>query len=246
MGTPSLLEQPRKSKMRKLSAWQRLLQLELAYEEWLASCMYGPPHKKEFVFLAANVDVTPLHAKCSRDHTHIQIKGAYTKPSATYTDALAFAVAQCLDKALLRRLRCENHFSLKAKGLESPLCNDLLVSGDWEVEDAWMWRKPGHINIREVSSAWRLLHRLAIDHPCSRPVLVMDSHVGLSALVKGRSASYGLQKALRRTGAAVIAGCLYPGYIFSVPLASFQQTTLLETMIFLLRQLPCFDRPGGY
>ena len=213
-GTPSLLEQPRKSKMRRLQEWQRLLQLQFAYEEWLASCMYGSPHKKEFVFLAANIDVTPLHIKCSRDHEHIQIRGPYAKPSATYTDALAEAVAHCFDKALARRLRCENHFSLKSKGLESPLCNDLLVSGDWQVQDVWRWKKPGHINIREVASASRLLHQLAVEQPCSRPVIVMDSNVGLSALVKGRSSSYGLQKALRRTGAAVVAGGLYPAYLF--------------------------------
>ena len=212
--TPCLLEQPRKSKMRKLAEWAYLLSVGLAYEEWLASCMYGSPHKKEFVFLAAAIDVRAIHMKCSGDHDHIPIQGSYAKPSATYTDALAAALASCFDKALARKIRCENHLKVKTEGLETPLCNDVLVSGSWSVDDVWKWRKPGHINIREISSASRLLHSLALSAPKTRQIIVMDSNVGLSALVKGRSPSYGLQKALRRSGAAIVGGCLYPAFIF--------------------------------
>ena len=211
---PSLLEQPRKSKIRKLSKWIYLLQVSLAYEEWLASCMYGSPHKKEFVFLAAAIDIRPIHMKCSGDYSHIPIQGSYTKPSATYTDELASALAACFDKALAQKFRTEQVFKVKSQGLETPLCNDMLVSGDWQVERSWRWKKPGHINVREVVVASRLLHDLASKSPKTRPVIVMDSNVGLSSLVKGRSPSYGLQRVLRRVGAASVAGSLYPAYHF--------------------------------
>lgn len=42
----------------------------------------------------------------------------------------------------------------------------------------------------------------------------MDSTVGLSSLVKGRSPSHGLRRALRRAGTTVIAGCIYPAFQF--------------------------------
>ena len=48
---PGLLEQPHKSKMRKLLEWLYLVTNGLASETWTASCGYGSPHLKEFVFL---------------------------------------------------------------------------------------------------------------------------------------------------------------------------------------------------
>ncbi|CAK9068890.1 Uncharacterized protein SCF082_LOCUS34606 [Durusdinium trenchii] len=45
-------------------------------------------------------------------------------------------------------------------------------------------------------------------------VIAMDSNVGLSALVKGRTPSFGLRRALRKAGATIIAGCLYPAFQF--------------------------------
>lgn len=72
---PGLLEQPRRSKMRSLAEWASLLVRGVAYEVWLASCQYGSPHKKEFVFLLTSMDGRSLHRKCSRDHEHIPIQG---------------------------------------------------------------------------------------------------------------------------------------------------------------------------
>ena len=145
---PCTLEQPRKSKMKKLPEWIFLLEAGLAYEEWLASCMYGSPHKKEFVFLAANVALHPLHLKCSGDHVHVPIQGAFTKPSATYTDALAAAFASWFDVALAqKKLRVQKIFEVKTGGLETPMYNDVFVSGDWKAEKSWRWRKPGHISV---------------------------------------------------------------------------------------------------
>ena len=70
---------------------------------------------------------------------------------------------------------------------------------------------------QESASVYRLMKRGALVHPSSRFSIVMDSNVGLSAFVKGRSPSHGLRKVLRRTGAVAVAGCLYPATILGQP-----------------------------
>jgi hypothetical protein len=79
---PALLEQPRRSKVRALEEWKYLVEVvRRAYEVWLASCAYGSPHKKEFVFLATFPEAAQLHRPCPKNHTHVKIAGKYTKQS---------------------------------------------------------------------------------------------------------------------------------------------------------------------
>eukprot|EP00435_Cladocopium_sp_Y103_P055970 s92_g18.t1 len=212
---PCLLEQPRRTKMRRLAEWIYFLENLLAEEVWTASCMFGSIHLKEFVFLCACMDATPLHRRCSRDHVHVKIEGKYTKPSATYVDALAEAIAKVFHSALLEKMMREEREEPTVSGLENPLCNDFLRSASWRVKKVWTWRKPRHINIHETTAVHKLLKDLAICKANSRPFIALDSHVALSSLVKGRSPSRGLQPTLRQIGATVIAGNLYPGYQFA-------------------------------
>jgi hypothetical protein len=60
-----------------------------------------------------------------------------------------------------------------------------------------------------------LLKRLALKSPGIRQVVALDSNVVLSALAKGRSPSYGLRPCIRKTGATIVAGWLYPAYQFA-------------------------------
>ena len=143
-------------------------------------------YPKEFVFLFTNLDSDCVHAKCSGDHTHVKIEGGYAKPSATYTNELAETT---FDQALKKKLRS----AARLKNLETPLCNDLLVSGKWSTEKVWHWKKPMHINIQEVLAAVALFKKAAIEMPKTRLVLAMDFNVGLSALVKDRSLRWGLK-----------------------------------------------------
>ena len=126
-----------------------------------------------------------LHRKCTGDHEHIPIQGQYTKPS--YTDELAEAVADRFDVALKAKLRTLLSERPSVGGLENLLCNDVLLSGQWSTDAVWRWKKPLHIKIQETLTVVHFLKSLAVSQPRSRPVLVMDSNVGLSALVKGRS-----------------------------------------------------------
>lgn len=66
-----LLEQSRRSKMCWMPEWRRLLEQGWAHEEWCVSCMYGSKDKKEFTFLATNIDTAELHRKCDSSHQRI-------------------------------------------------------------------------------------------------------------------------------------------------------------------------------
>ena len=215
MGVPGLLEQPRRSKMRKLAEWVFLLSAGRAFETWLASCQYGSPHLKEFVFLSTFEEAGGLHRRCSRDHVHVKIQGKWTKPSAIYTDELAEAIGRAFDKALVRKLRLWRSSEPNVQGLESIVTNDLLLGGGWSVQKkSWKWRGAAHINIFESTVVNRLLKELSLTKPKNRCSIILDSNVGLSAHVKGRTPSFGLRPCLRRSGAIVVAGCLYPSYHF--------------------------------
>ena len=214
MSVPSILEQPRRSKMRRLAEWLFLISTGLAAETWLASCQYGSPHQKEFVMLCTFPEAEELHRKCSRDHEHVKIEGQYTKNSAIYTDQLAEALAGVFDKALSRKHRLRTMRDVKSSGLESVVVNDFLLTGGWFTKRAWRWKKPAHINILESAAVGRLFKDFALLRPKSRFSVILDSNVSLSAHVKGRSPSYGLRPCLRRSGATIIAGCLYPAYHF--------------------------------
>ena len=209
-----LIEQPRRSKMAWLREWVRMLDFFGARETWLASCNFDSPHQKEFRLLGVNLEIHKLHHPCTRDHTHLRIEGRYTKPSATYTDALASRIADVIDEALSRKLRIASHHLVRVGGLESPIVNDISTSLCWKVDNVWSWRKPSHINIQEATAYGRLVYHLAQCSPKTRFSACLDSHVALAAIAKGRSPSHGLRPTLRRISAATVAGCLYPALHF--------------------------------
>ena len=210
-----MLEQSRRSKMAWLPEWRWLVNNGWAHEEWLASCMYGSPHQKEFRFLVTNADSSELHRKCDRQHTHIKVQGGYTKASAVYTDELAAALARCFSRELRRKKARSNYVHLETNGLESTIFNDVLVTSEWAVKDDWKWKKPAHINIHETAAVSRLYKQRAISSPKTRFSVGIDSNVALSALAKGRSPSFGLRPVLRRACCTCLAGCLYPSHHFA-------------------------------
>ena len=210
-----MMETPRKSKMAWLLEWKRLLSTGLCHEEFLDSCMYGSPHKKPFRFLAANLETSRMHRKCSRDHQHIKIEGKYTKGSAVYTDLLAFEIAEVFDTGLVKKLRTQKAQNYSVAGLENALVNDLLVSKPWKTTAAWRWKGSSHINLLEAATLGRLMKLEAVNDPNKRFSVAVDSNVSISAICKGRSSAFSLRPILRRIGALQIAGCLYPALHFA-------------------------------
>ena len=95
------------------------------------------------------------------------------------------------------------------------MCNDVVSSARWKTVLVWTWRRPFHINLLETRVVLSLMKRLAFRSPGIRQVAALDSNVGLSALAKGGSSSFGLCPCIQKIGAAVVAGCLYLAYQFA-------------------------------
>ena len=201
-------EQPRRSKMRWLLQWQRLLRRG-AKEAFLASCMYGSPHQKEFVFVAVGMRVELLARRCSRDHTHIQIAGAYTKPSAIYCEGLASALATFFRDHLRAHERARGRLELRSEGLEDQLSNDACLALRWKRKSAWVWKGSSHVNILETAATLKLFRDVAAEGGDARFVFLGDSHVSRSALARGRTSSYALRPLLKQASSICIAYGLY-------------------------------------
>ena len=212
-GRPSLLEQPRLSKMAWLALWRYLLKCGFS-EAVLASCRFGSPHQKEFRFLGKGIDMGSLEVRCSGDHQHIPIQGQYTRASAVYTEDLALFLAQAFKSALDQKDLLEETMP-KVEGLESVVLNDLLMSGGWDVEHSWRWRYPSHINIFESISLVSLEKKLIQQGGDARFVALLDSRVAKGAHAKGRSSSNALRSGLLKSCSYLVAGNLHPAYGFA-------------------------------
>ena len=202
-------EQPRRSKMRRLEEWQRLIAMG-ASEVTTASCAFGSKHMKEFVFLSVNMRCEALHRKCSRDHAHVRIEGKFTKPSATYVEGLAEEIARVFVLHLQRLDVLRQEKGLDVRGLEDPLSDDLCLGLDWKVLGSWRWKKPSHINVLETAADLKVWAHVAREGGDKRFTFLSDSHVSRSVLVRGRSSSDSLRPLLRRAAALCVAYGLYP------------------------------------
>lgn len=156
-----------------------------------------------------------LNFPCTRDHTHVKIEGQYTKPSATYTDDLAWMFASEIARCVNIKIRMQQAEDVDVIGLESIVSNDIAEHLPWSTQQEWRWKKKDvHINIKETSAFTRLAYWMAVNSPKTRFTSGLDSFVSISAIIKGRSASYGLRPAIRRIGSTLVAGCLYPALHF--------------------------------
>ena len=207
-------EQPRRSKMRWLREWRRLVELG-AREVWLSSCMFGSIHQKEFGFVGANMQVQWLHRACSRDHTHVKIEGAWTKPSAVYCEGLAWTLAQFFRDHLEARLKFEERVAINTNGLEDVLTNDLCGGLQWKELDAWHWKFPVHINVLEAQAVLRLLKIVARRGGDLRVPVFIDSHVVRSCIARGRSSALSLRSVLKKIAVFSLAFGIYVGARFS-------------------------------
>ena len=209
---PSLLEQPRLSKMAWLRAWRYLL--SLGFEEaTLASCMLGSIHKKEFRLLVYGLNADQLTVRCSGGHQRVRIEGKYTKASAIYAPGVANLIADCFTKALSARV---NQEGLSVSGLESVIINDFLLSRTWTTTSVWAWKHLGHINVLESHAYVALLNALAKRGGSLRFNAFLDSRVAKGAHYgKGRSSARSLKRSLKKASALTIAGNLHPSFVCS-------------------------------
>eukprot|EP00438_Fugacium_kawagutii_P025642 Skav209573 [mRNA] locus=scaffold281:153023:156322:- [translate_table: standard] len=209
-----MTETPRRSKLRWTPQWCGLVEAG-ADEVFLASCMYGSPHQKEFCFLTVCMNAQNLARKCSRDHPHVVIQGKYTKDSAIYTPGLAEALALSFKKHLDSAASFADGLHVKSFGLEDLLSNELSTGLDWRVHSSWTWRGSSHINTLEVVSALRIFEEEASLGGDSRFVSLIDSNVALCSLARGRSSSDALRPLLKRASVLSLAYGLYHAGRFS-------------------------------
>lgn len=87
------------------------------------------------------------------------------------------------------------------QGLEDVLTNEILLASSWEVRAEWSWKGPSHINVLEKAAALRAYEAEAMKGGDLRFVSLIDSHVALCALTRGRSASGALRHLLKRASA---------------------------------------------
>lgn len=213
-GIPGLLERPFSSLLKHLPPYRSFVGKPGVSQCRTDSCMLGSIHLKSFSFLGVHMDLSGLAVRCDGSHEHVQIQGAYTKKSATYTPALAQLLAKVFAKAITGKkdeLRLLD--SIPCKGLESQLVNSVALSADWKVDAVWSFKKKSHINILEFSVLERLAKRLANKGGSVRASCLVDSHVVSAASAKGRTSSFGLAPVLRRFCALSVACALY----FSTP-----------------------------
>ena len=210
---PYGLEQSRLSKMAWLSAWKFLLTLDFA-EAVIASCQFKSIHRKEFRVICRGLDTTFLDVRCKGGHTHVKIEGAYTKPSAIYTDGVAYHIASGLRTAL-NEIDAKDLLTPAVDGQESVPANDVMLSSKWELVRCWFWKRSSHINLLEASSAVSSLVSVSKRASSVRFCQLIDSAVCRGAFSKGRSPSRALQPLLKKAGAVCITSDLYPAWLYS-------------------------------
>ena len=73
------------------------------------------------------------------------VQGALTKGSATYTDALASCIASVFASAIdMYKSKLLEMDSLKSKGLENQVCNEVMTSATWKPVKVWPSKTEPH------------------------------------------------------------------------------------------------------
>jgi len=214
---PGLLETPFSSKMRHLPSWRRLERRPGISQTRTDSCRFGSPHLKPFRFLGSHTNLEGISKRCrckEEGRVHIQIQGAYTKASATYTQALAQGLAQVLHSAILA-FRHEELSEDKVDGLEDQLVNEVMKSSRWKEEAVWQCREGVHINLLEIDAICKLATRISLSGGSTRTIAMVDSNVTKGASSKGRSSSGAISSYLRRLGSTLVSGDIYMRTPFS-------------------------------
>ena len=209
-GVSAILETPFSALTRFLPIYEDFLKSPGVSMCRTDSCMFGSIHLKSFRFLAVHLDLQPVTVRCSRDHDHITVQGAYTKVSATYVPGLASKLADTLSVGIRAfKLRALSLDEPPTKGLESQAINSVALSAKWEVDSSWTFKQSSHINILEFAVLEKLAVSLVQSGRSQRVVSLADSFVVSAAASKGRTSSLGLGPVLRRFNALCVAGGLY-------------------------------------
>eukprot|EP00438_Fugacium_kawagutii_P020864 Skav209436 [mRNA] locus=scaffold805:189644:194096:- [translate_table: standard] len=209
-GLVGMLENPFSSYMKHLPAWRIVCSKSEVSEVRCDSCRFGSPHQKSFRLMGLSLDMAPLQKKCNCKKLHLKVEGAYAKASAIYTDSLAKTIASVLADGIVEvKHRHAEMRSVKTKGFECQLSNEVAKASQWELVEVWTFRKHSHINLLEESAVLRICSILARSGSPKRIAIGVDSSVVRFATSKGRTSSRGLSSLLRRVTSLCVAAGLY-------------------------------------
>lgn len=132
-----LLEQPRRSKRRRLSEWQRLVLLGAVRAGWLLVLMEALIRRS--------------FSCCG----HTRRFSCSTRSAAGIiliypTPGLAKAFARFFHDHLAALASASRRLSVNVEDLEDLLTNELCCSLLWKVSASWRWKNPSHINVLEL------------------------------------------------------------------------------------------------
>ena len=194
-----LYETPYTSKAKKLPSFSVVASMPEVSATRVDSCRFESPHLKSFLFLSCGIAPDAFDKQCQCSCNHVQVQGQYTKASATYTWPLASAIADSFHSFLMSDTGEDLQ---EVAGLENQLVNEVASGCEWKEFKTWNFKKvETHINIKELSSIYRLVLELARLKRPQRVVALTDSNVVRGALQKGRSGS----GSLKRIGSVTVA-----------------------------------------
>ena len=207
--TPGLFETPWSALLKHLPSFQNLVRKPGVQERRTDSCMFGSIHQKSFRLVSVHMDLDLAVRRCDSSHDHVRIEGAWTKSAATYVPELAMQMAKCPQKAIrTMKEEVQELGTPPVRGHESQLVNAVALTSSWKTEKAWTFRRPGHINVLEMSVLAKLAADLSLRSKSLRVSALVDSFVCSAATSKGRSSSVGLSRPLRRFCAISVAAFL--------------------------------------
>ena len=149
--------------------------------------------------------------RCPGGHQHVPIAGKFTKLSAVYVTEPAKHFAKAFSRAL-RRCRNSELLEKDPAGIQSVLCNDMLLTGAWKTQLQWHWRHSSHINVLESHAILALQRMLATQGGGRRSFALADSRVAKGSHAKGRSSALALRPSLMKTAAIQVAYGIYMSY----------------------------------
>lgn len=95
------------------------------------------------------------------------------------------------------------------------MANDALLSGVWQLEACWKWKKPHHIKVLESQAYVTMLRVMAKTGRGARFTALLDSRVAKGSHAKGRSSAKALKPTLSQSTALQVAFGLYPALGFA-------------------------------
>ena len=110
-----------------------------------------------------------------------------------------------------------NSLSPKSQVMSLSCLMTLCCRPSGETVRSWFWKRKGHINVLEMSSAVSNLASVGRSASSVRFCCCVGSAVCKGAFSKGRSASRALQPLLKRACALCVCSDLYPGWIYTHP-----------------------------